>query len=94
MTSRSKSVMGGHKSGSKKSGGKVHHVSVHHAANGGYIVKHHKDSAESPEDEQHIAQDLPAMQQNVADAMPPQGAPAPAPAPAPAAPPAAPPAGM
>lgn len=93
--SRSKSVMGGGKKKSKSSGKHPHSIHVRRGASGGFIATHHQKSKpgemeQEPED--HVLQDMPQLQQHMADHMsdqpeapePPPQAAAPAPQAAPA----------
>lgn len=108
--SRSKSVLGGKKSGSKKEkkhsdGKKPHEIHIRKGASGGFIAKHHHkadENGETPESQEHVLSDMSQLHDHLDDQMgdQPDAGTAPAPAAAPAAmPPAAgqamaPPAGM
>ena len=95
---RSKSAMGGKAKASKKKsskGGKkrVKKMSIRHSKNGGYIIEHEHEkpspTEEAPENEEHTAPDMEALQQHVADHMEPQPEPQPEPQAGGAPPPAA-----
>lgn len=107
--SRSKSVLGGKKSGSKKEkkhsdGKKPHEIHIRKGASGGFIAKHHHkadENGETPESQEHVLSDMSQLHDHLDDQMGdqpdagtmPAPSPSAAPSPAPTAP-MAPPAGM